>query len=211
MMFVRYENLRSYIRLYPITSLILIINVALFIVDFVFLDREITIWGMFYQEHVFNRYGFEEPYRFVTSIALHAGWEHLLFNCFSILVFAPPLERLLGHLRYLAFYLVAGIGGNVLSAFVHAGSDYSSVGASGAIYGVFGCYLFLAIFHKNALDDGSRKTVYATLIFGLIYSVLMPGINIWAHIGGAITGIALMGQWSLLRGRKQLEARLRNY
>jgi membrane associated rhomboid family serine protease len=210
MMFVRYENLRSYIRLYPITAIILIINVALFIVDFVFLDREITIWGMFYQEHVFNRYGFEQPYRFVTSIALHAGWEHLLFNCFSILVFAPPLERLLGHLRYLVFYLVAGIGGNVLSAFVHAGSDYSSVGASGAIYGVFGCYLYLAIFHKSALDDGSRKIVYSTLIFGLIYSVLMPSINIWAHIGGALTGILLMGQWTLLRGRKQLEARLRN-
>ncbi len=211
MMFVRYENLRSYIRLYPITAIILMINVAVFIVDFLILDRDITEWGMFYQEPVFDRYGFEEPYRFVTSIGLHAGWEHLLFNCFSILVFAPPLERLLGHVRYSVFYLVAGIGGNVLSAIVHVGSEYGSVGASGAIYGVFGCYLFLAVFHKNALDEGSRKTVYGTLIFGLIYSVLMPNVNIWAHIGGAIAGIALMGQWSLLRGRKKLEERLRNY
>ena len=89
--------------------------------------------------------------------------------------------------------MIAGIAGNALSAVVHAGSVHASVGASGAIYGIFGAYLFLAVFRKFALDEATRKTIYATLIFGLIYSVLMPNINIWAHLGGAVAGLAIMG------------------
>ncbi|MFC5700262.1 rhomboid family intramembrane serine protease [Cohnella faecalis] len=193
MLFLRNENFRSYIRFYPVTSIILAINLILFSIDELFLDNRITIWGMFFQEPGYNPYGLSEPWRYVTSIFLHGGWDHLLFNCFSTLVFAPPLERLLGHFRYFAFYLAAGIAGNALSAIVQAGSVHASVGASGAIYGLFGAYLFLAIFRKSALDEGSRKTVYTTLIFGLIYSVVLPNINIWAHIGGGIAGFAMMG------------------
>ncbi|MCD9025341.1 rhomboid family intramembrane serine protease [Cohnella silvisoli] len=200
MIFLRNESFRSYIRLYPITAIILAINLIVFISDTMIFDRQLTIRGMFYQEPITDLYGMNEPWRYVTSIVLHAGWDHLLFNCFSTLVFAPPLERLLGHFRYLVFYLIAGIVGNALTAFVHAGSEYASVGASGAIYGIFGAYLFLAVFRKFALDEATRQTIYTTLIIGLIYSVLMPNINIWAHIGGSIAGFAMMGGWVL--GRK---------
>ncbi|QJD83077.1 rhomboid family intramembrane serine protease [Cohnella herbarum] len=206
MLFLRYENFRGYLRLYPITALILAVNLIMFLLDNWFLDSRLTIWGLFYQEPVFNRYGMAEPYRYLSSIILHAGWEHLLFNCFSTLVFAPPLERMLGHLRYLLFYLVAGIGGNALSAIIHAGSEYASVGASGAIYGVFGAYLFLAVFRKAALDEATRKTIYGTLVFGVIYSVLSPNINLWAHIGGALSGFAMMG--AIVTLRKKVRDRL---
>jgi rhomboid protease GluP len=192
LIFVRNESFRSYIRLYPITTLILAINLIVFLIDKVIYDQQITIWGMFYQEPIADPYGMSEPWRYITSIALHAGWDHLLFNCFSTLVFAPPLERLLGHFRYLFLYLIAGIAGNTLTAVVHAGTEYASVGASGAIYGIFGAYLFLAVNRKTAMDEATRKTIYTVLIIGLIYSILMPNINIWAHVGGSVSGFAIM-------------------
>jgi rhomboid protease GluP len=200
--FLRTESFRSYIRLYPITAFILAVNLIVFISDTLIFNKQITIWGMFYQEPVADPYGMSEPWRYITSIVLHSGWDHLLFNCFSTLVFAPPLERLLGHFRYLIFYLIAGVVGNALTAVVHAGSEYASLGASGAIYGIFGAFLFLAVFQKVALDEASRKTIYALLIIGLIYSLLMPNINIWAHVGGSIAGFAMMSVWVL--GRKKL-------
>ncbi|QMV39895.1 rhomboid family intramembrane serine protease [Cohnella cholangitidis] len=202
MMFLRYENFRSYLQLYPITTIILAVNLIVFLLDFLVLDRRLTIWGAFYQEPVLDRYGLSEPYRYLSSIILHAGWDHLLFNCFSTLVFAPPLERMLGHLRYLLFYLAAGVAGNALSAAIHAGTEYGSVGASGAIYGVFGAYLFLAVFRKNDLDEATRKTIYGTLAFGLIYSVLSPAINVWAHVGGGAAGFAMMGVFLILRSKR---------
>jgi rhomboid protease GluP len=202
MIFLRNENFRSYIRFYPITALILAVNLIVFIFDIWLFNRQLTIQGMFYQEPYFNRYGLSEPWRFITSIVLHGSWEHLLFNCFSILVFAPPLERILGHFRYLLFYLAAGMAGNVLSSVVHAGSEYASVGASGAIYGVFGAFLFLAVYRKFALDEATRKTIYSILIFGLIYSVIVPNINIWAHIGGGACGFAMMGLFAVRRSRR---------
>lgn len=192
MLFQRNENFRTYIRNYPITALILAVNVIVFILDTLVFNQELSVWGMFYQVPELDPYGISEPWRYLSSIFLHTNWEHLLFNCFSTLVFAPPLEKLLGHFPYLLFYLAAGLGGNVLSAVVHAGSVYASVGASGAIYGVFGAFLYLALIPKHALDDASRKTVYVIMIIGLIYSIVIPNINIWAHAGGAVVGFAIM-------------------
>ncbi|MFB9276482.1 rhomboid family intramembrane serine protease [Cohnella cellulosilytica] len=203
MIFQRNETFGGYLRAYPITSFILAVNLIVFLLDHLVLNRELTFRGAFYMEPYFDRYGLEEPWRYVTSIALHDGWDHLLFNCFSLLIFAPPLERLLGHVRYFVYYLLAGIAGNALSAIVHLGSEYVSLGASGAIYGLFGAYLFLAVFRKFALDEATRKTIYITLVFGLVYSLLMPRINIWAHLGGAVAGFALMGWYVARKTRRR--------
>ncbi|TVY03296.1 rhomboid family intramembrane serine protease [Cohnella terricola] len=206
MIFQRNESFKTYIRFYPVTSFILALNLIVFVIDYLFLDQEWTIKGMYYLEHVFNRYGLDEPWRYVTSIALHGGWDHILFNSFSILVFAPPLERLLGHFRYFVFYLLSGIAGNIMTTIIKAGSDYGSVGASGAIYGLFGAYLFLAVFRKFALDEATRKTIFFMLGFGLIYSIILPNINIWAHIGGAIAGFVMMSIYAASRRRRRNHA-----
>jgi rhomboid protease GluP len=203
MMFLRYETFRSYIRLYPITTVFLVMNLIVFVLDTYVLNHELTYRGVFIQDPILSPYGMTEPWRYLTSITLHGGWEHLLFNCFSILVFAPPLEKWLGHLRYLLFYLAAGVAGNALSALVHANDTHVSLGASGAIYGVFGAFLFLAIFRKSELDEATRKTIYSVLIFGMIYSFIAPNINIWAHIGGGICGFALMSLTASRRSRNQ--------
>ncbi|XEC96493.1 rhomboid family intramembrane serine protease [Paenibacillus tarimensis] len=206
MIFLRYESFRSYLKLYPVTSAILAINLVLFAVLELSggSQNRLTLFhfGAFWTGPE-NPFGLAEIWRYITSQFLHIGLEHLLFNCFSILVFTPPLERLFGSVKYLVFYLLCGISGNLLSAavaFVGSLDGYSfSAGASGAIYGVFGAYLYLALLRKNSLDEASRKTVYMILVIGLIYSVFAPRVNLWGHVGGGIGGFLL---YSLFAGKK---------
>jgi len=189
MIFLRYESFRGYLKMYPVTAVLIALNVLIFGYDALFADGALTIKGMFVVIPGFDSYGTLEPWRYVTSMFLHGNLEHLLFNMFALLVFAPPLEHMLGSVRYAVFYLLCGILANLFSAFMIT-EPTSSVGASGAIYGVYGAYLYLALM-KKALDEGSRKTIYTILIFGVIYSVLVPQVNIWAHVGGALAGFVL--------------------
>ena len=193
LIFLRYESFRDYLRLYPVTSAILAVNLLAFIADLLLPGNPLLDAGFFRLYPEVDPYGLVEPWRYVTSVFLHAGWQHLLFNAFSILVFAPPLERLLGRARYALFFALSGVLGNAYSAAVNFGDVHVAVGASGAVYGLFGAYLYLALFRKGSLDDASRRTVYSILIFGLIYSIISPRIDIWAHVGGCIAGFAMLG------------------
>jgi len=198
MIFLRYESFRSYLRLYPVTSALLAVLIGVHLADQL-TGRALSARGVFLLLPEENPYGLIQPWRYVTSMLLHGDWMHLLYNCFSLLVFAPPLERLLGHVRYLVFFLLCGVLGNVLSMLMfQASADpyHAAVGASGGIYGVFGAYLYLAVFRKDRLDEGSRKTVYSILIFGLIYTFLSPRVDVWGHIGGALAGLLLLMPFS---------------
>lgn len=193
MIFLRYESFWGYLKSYPVTSAIIALNLLAFaLLAFTggSTDVETLIrYGAFLQTGS-DPYGLTEPWRYVTSIFLHSGFRHLFFNLFSLLVFAPPLEGLLKRYKYAAFYLLCGVAGNLASALLLGGNSLS-VGASGAIYGIYGAYLYIALMRKAYLDEGSRKTVYTILIFGVIYSLISPGINIWAHLGGGMAGFLL--------------------
>lgn len=187
MIFLRYEGFRSYLKLYPVTAVIIAINLIVYLLDAWFVvDHGLTEQGAMLV-YPGSYYSEDELWRYVTSVFLHNGFDHLLFNCFAILVFAPPLERMMGSFRYAFFYLFAGIMGNAFTA-MFAQEPTASVGASGAIYGIYGAFLYLALF-KKALDEASRKTIYIILAFGVVYSVLIPTINLWGHLGGAVAGL----------------------
>ncbi len=209
MIFLRYESFRSYVRLYPVTVALIAANLLYFSI--------VGLTGTMMPERLYqfggfvsfpdDAFAFGEPWRYVTTIFMHSGLEHLLYNMFSLLVFAPPLERLIGSLRYLVFYLLSGIAGVLLSALAYSleGVDYPllGVGASGAIYGVFGAYLFIALFRKLQLDEQSRKTVYAILVFGILYSIIVPRVSLWGHLGGLIAGFLLYRLFDRIKTRKR--------
>ncbi len=178
MIFLRYESFRSYLRLYPVTAGIIAINIIVYFIDLFSGNHALLQRGIFISSP-------DQPWRYVTAVFLHLGFQHLFFNMFAILIFAPPLERMLGHVRYAVFYLLCGIVGNIFSALAEPLTV--GAGASGAIYGIYGAFLYLAVM-KKSLDEASRKTVYTILIFGLIYSIFVPGIGIWAHFGGLFAG-----------------------
>lgn len=201
MLFVRYENWKSFLRYYPVTSLILLINVAVFIF-LSFNGGSTNLQTLADYGAVTNHSAYSEWWRVITAIFLHNGFSHLLSNSFGLIVFAPPLERLLGSWRYAVLYLASGIIGNVISLELYQQSANSvvAVGASGAIYGIYGAFLYIALFQRQIMDEASRKTMYTILVLGLIFTFVVPGIGIWAHVGGLIAGFFIYGLMLRLTG-----------
>lgn len=136
--------------------------------------------------------------RLVTSGFLHVNWMHLLFNMFSLYLFSGLVEGGLGPLSFLLIYFASLIGGGLLSLLIHRHhSDYSSVGASGAVWGVlFACValypgMTISLF---PLPFSMPVWLYA-LIFVLftIYAIRSRKNNIGneSHLGGALVGMTL--------------------
>jgi membrane associated rhomboid family serine protease len=139
--------------------------------------------------------GRSEPYRFLTAAFLHAtGFiPHLIFNMVALWFLGPFLEATLGRWRYLSLYLLSAIGGNVLVLLladppsVAAGTWYVGVlGASGAIFGVFGAALLML----RRLGQSAR-TMFVVIALNLVISFTVPGISWQGHVGGLIVGTAL--------------------
>lgn len=203
MIFLRYENWKQYLRFYPVTSFLLLANLVMFGV--------LTWAGSSQDTETLLRFGamFKYPglqteaWRYVSSMFLHIGFTHLLFNCFAIYVFAPPLERLLGSWSYLVLYILSGVIGNIGSQWLHQ-DIYIGAGASGAIYGIYGAYLYLALFHRAVLDKQSRQTVTTILVVGVVQSMIIPNVDLYAHLGGFVGGMLLMAILVHWRKRRTL-------
>ncbi|SCL15384.1 Membrane associated serine protease, rhomboid family [Micromonospora rhizosphaerae] len=126
-----------------------------------------------------------EWYRLVTAMFLHYGVVHLLLNMWALWVLGRDLEALLGPLRFLALYLVAGLGGNV-AAYLFSDPNAASAGASTAIFG-----LFAAVFVLMRRLGRDTSAIVPILVINLIFTFTVPSISIPGHLGGLITGAAM--------------------
>jgi rhomboid protease GluP len=126
----------------------------------------------------------------MTPVFIHAGLAHLFVNMYSLYVIGPACEELFGHVRFLAFYLLAGFGGAVFSL---AFNPSPSVGASGAIFGVLGMLGAFWTIHRATFGSvGNLQLRQIGMVAALNLLIgLSPGIDFWAHLGGFLTGIAL--------------------
>ncbi len=144
-----------------------------------------------------------------TSMFLHAGWAHILGNMLFLFVFGIHVERSMGLLRYLVFYLACGLGANALEILTSVGSNLPGLGASGAISGVLAGYLLLyPTSHVRALIPlgfffwTARIPAWVfigfwfllQLVYGLasISDISAGGVAYSAHVGGFITGLVLV-------------------
>ncbi len=160
----------------------------------------------------------EEPATVVTSMFIHGGWLHLIGNMLYLWVFGDNVEDAMGHGRYLLFYLLAGVGAVALQVFLNQDNVIPMVGASGAIAGVLGAYLVLypratvAVLIPWLWFFGTFPVPAAFLIiFWFLLQLLSgvaalgtatgvtEGIAFWAHVGGFLTGLALV--WVFRRPR----------
>jgi membrane associated rhomboid family serine protease len=117
---------------------------------------------------------------------------HLLFNMYALYLAGPFVERLYGRVAFLALYLAAAAGGSLMS-FAFGDAQYG-VGASGAIFGLFGLLVAVQYVHKPMLDRQSRAflgQMLGLVILNLILGLTLGGIDNWAHIGGLVTGFWL--------------------
>ena len=124
-------------------------------------------------------------YRLLTSGFLHAGVLHILFNMVALYFTGPALERGLGHLRFIGLYLLSLLGGSVL-VYLLTPVETPTLGASGAIFGVFGASFVLA----RKLDYDIRGIV-ALIVVNLVITFAAPGISWQGHVGGLLTGAAV--------------------
>ena len=123
---------------------------------------------------------------------VHAGPEHLLNNMFMLGILGYQIEREYGWFKYLLSYFVSGIGGAVLSSLVEMRMSEAavSVGASGAIFGIFG--IMLVMIFKNRRRMGRVSAPRLIILFVLmVFGNMEEGVDWMAHLGGALVGVVL--------------------
>jgi membrane associated rhomboid family serine protease len=123
-----------------------------------------------------------EWFRLISSIFLHAGWLHIGFNMYVLFILGPPLERVLGHGRFLTLYVLSGVGGSVAS-YWFSPVNTLSVGASGAIFGLMTAWIVVG---RRLNRDVTQ--IIVLLGINVVLGFVMGGVDWRAHLGGAVTG-----------------------
>jgi membrane associated rhomboid family serine protease len=127
-------------------------------------------------------------YRLITSAFLAPpglgglGPLDIIFNMWALIVVGPALEQLLGHVRYLAVYLVSALGGSVMFYLIGP-SNVAALGASGAVFGLFGAWFVVA--RRLRLDS---RWIVTIIVLNLVIGFTVHGIAWQAHVGGILAG-----------------------
>jgi rhomboid protease GluP len=129
-------------------------------------------------------------WRLLTVMFLHGGVIHFALNSWALWLFGPTLEFVLGRLRFLALYLVAGFAGSAAS--FGFGHTELGVGASGAIFGLLGALVAFFWRRRNAGASAQLRTLLIVLALNLVWGLSSPGIDVLAHLGGFVAGVLVM-------------------
>jgi membrane associated rhomboid family serine protease len=127
-----------------------------------------------------------EYYRLFTAMFLHYGILHLLLNMWALWMLGRALEGVLGPVRYLAIYMLSGLGAGVAVYLFSPLGPPGTAGASGAIYGLFAAYFL--VLRKLGRD---ASAVIPVIVINIIFTLSVPGISIAGHFGGLVTGAAV--------------------
>jgi rhomboid protease GluP len=140
------------------------------------------------------RYG-GEYWRMLTSLFLHYGPLHLLFNLYALLVIGPGLERIIGSIRFAVFYLLAGLGSGAGVLLLKWSAIYRPeplVGASGCIMGIVGVWAGYLLRHRHEPFAGRRlKNILLIVAIQTAFDLSTPKISMAAHLSGLATGVLL--------------------
>ena len=175
-----------------VTWVLVGLNVAFYLVEWVYpkIVDYLAMVGLFPDSSLHQVIGVAQGqwYRLLTSAFLHEqgfsgfGPAHIIFNMWALIIVGPPLERLLGRVRYLAVYLLSALGGSVFFYFV-APVNSVALGASGAIFGLFGAWFVVS--RKLRVDV---RAIVFLIALNLALPFVVGGIAWQAHVGGLITG-----------------------
>lgn len=179
----------------PVFTIMLVgVNVIVF---FVLSVMGMTEDAVFMAEHgaMYAPYITEmgEYYRIFTSMFLHFGFEHLMNNMVMLLAIGWTLENETGRLKFLIIYFVSGIGGTLLSMWQDIRTEHFTVaaGASGAIFGLIGATLYIAVRNRGRVGDISGRGLLFMAVISLYYGYANGGVDNFAHVGGLLSGIFL--------------------
>ena len=133
-----------------------------------------------------------EYYRLLTAMFMHFGIRHIMNNMLVLFVIGDNLERALGHVKYLIFYLLCGIGSNWVSMMDHTADTMTvSAGASGAIFGVVGGLRYEVSANRGQLEDLNTRQLVIMILFSLYLGYTSTGVDNIAHLSGLVIGFVL--------------------
>jgi len=184
------ENLKDFYKKSKVTFVLL----TIMIIYFIFMSLK----GGTTNTKILIRYGalvpiyivaYGEYYRFLTAIFIHIGITHILFNGYALYVFGSQIEMLMGPKKYLLFFLLTGIGGNIVTFIFNF--DSVSAGASGSLFGLLGAFLYLIHRRPHMITTQGRKSILQLVGINLLITVIVPSISVTAHVGGLVMGYLL--------------------
>lgn len=194
------------LRAYGLTYTLIFLNllaylpIAIFSGSFIDADtRVLAVFGALYTPIIVE---YNEWWRLLSAMFLHGGMTHLLMNMFSLYIVGRGAEGYFDGKSYLAIYVMSGLLGAVASLYMHPESI--GVGASGAIFGVFGALAgFFLVFRRHLGSQGKAVMQNFAVIIGLnlFIGLTIPAVDMSAHIAGLATGflggvmIAKNRQW----------------
>ena len=189
------------------TLLLIIVNFIVFFIELAGGDPFVSRWSLV-PSHITAR---QDWITLLTSMFLHAGWEHILGNMVFLWAFGPEVEDAMGQLKYLGFYLLGGLIANFAQIAIAPGSTVPSLGASGAIAAIMGA--FVLAYPRDRIKTVLIIGIFVRITFipailliglwfllqvfsqlGAVADVQNGGVAYMAHIGGFIYG-AIAGRW----------------
>ena len=213
-------TIQQLLKTAPVTTLLLISFIGLFFMQVLSgvdannpSTEALLKWGANALPYTMDN----EPWRLASSAFLHIGLMHLLFNGFAMYFFGQIAEPMFGSAKFLALFLLAAIGGNLLNNYVTwqgildgTGQPGISAGASGGIMGI-GAALLIAALFKISVNGMVLNLKSLIIIMGinLVYGFAVPGIDNAGHIGGAVTGLVIALAFAIAY-RQRLAATLQN-
>jgi len=181
-------------NVYPLTYSIIGINIVVYIFSALFsqniadMDMQTLVdMGALYGPYTVLK---GEWWRLFTAMFLHGGMTHILMNMFSLYLIGRGLEMYFDKRAYVIIYLFSGLLGGLASLYMHPQSV--GVGASGAIFGVFGALAGFFLAHRDKIATHSKafmKDFAVVLGINLVLGLSIPSIDVSAHIGGLVVGL----------------------
>ncbi len=176
----------------PVTIALIVINVVLFLAA----TASDTLTANSWVYPILMRNG-DQLYRLFSSFFVTNSFLDVALNMWCLFIIGRLIEPALGKWRYLALYLLSGLGGSV--AYYLLGNPLQpAAGASGAIFGIFGAYFILA-----RRSSANTSGIIALISINLVFSFVIPNIAWQAHVGGLLTGLAVAAGFALVRGRRE--------
>ncbi|MET9900070.1 rhomboid family intramembrane serine protease [Streptomyces sp. NPDC006446] len=171
-----------------VTKVLIGLNLAFYLVQLsvgdAFTDR-FTLFGRAWLSGDVQGVAEGQWYRMLTSMFLHGSAMHIIFNMLSLWWVGGPLEAALGRARFIALYFISGLAGSAL-CYLLADANQPSLGASGAIFGLFGA---TAVLMRRLNYD--MRPIIALLVINLIFTFGWSNIAWQAHIGGLVAGVVV--------------------
>ncbi len=187
-----------------VTYTLLAVNVIAFAVC-TFTGNLLYNKGAFGVDHLT---GWDQVYRFVTSMFLHINVMHLSGNMIMLLAAGPVIEKNCGRIFFTILYFLSGIGGNLLSTLwdIASGEHYISVGASGAVMGVVGALAVCVIAHRGRFKEFNLPRMLLMIVYIFYSGLTTEKVNNMAHFGGIFVGSVITLLYELIVGSGKRKA-----